>query len=66
MNLLSTLQSQSKAIAAGVVAALVAEAARFGFHPKATTVTAAGVIVTAVVTNAIAHVAVFFAPKNKP
>jgi hypothetical protein len=59
------LSSMSKAIAAGVTSALVAEAARFGFHPHATTVSAVGVIVTAVVAYVAGHVIVFLAPSNK-
>jgi glycopeptide antibiotics resistance protein len=66
MNLLSILQSQSKAISAGIVTALVAEFSRFGFHAKSTTITAVGVIITAVVGYVIAHIAVYFAPKNSP
>lgn len=66
MNIAAILQSQSKAISAGAIAALVAEAARFGWHPQGSTVTAAGVIVTAVVSYIIGHLAVYFAPKNKP
>lgn len=55
----------SKAIAGGLVTALVAEAARYGFHPQATTVTALGVLVTALISYAVGHVGVFLAPKNK-
>lgn len=56
----------SKAIAGGLVAAIVGIAARYGFHPQAETVTAVGVIVTAVVSYVVGHVVVFLAPKNKP
>jgi sugar phosphate permease len=59
------IQTIAKAIAGGIVSALVAEAARFGFHPQDTTVTAAGVIITAAVAYIMGHVAVYFA-KNKP
>lgn len=55
----------SKAIAAGIVAALVGVAARYGFQPKAETVTAAGVIITAVVSYVAGHVIVYFSPANK-
>lgn len=55
----------NKAIAGGLVAALVAVAARYGFHPQATTVTAVGVIVTALVSYIAGHLVVFLAPKNK-
>lgn len=54
----------SKAIAGGLTAAGVAEAARYGWHPDGQTVTALGVIVTAVVGYVIGHVVVFLAPKN--
>lgn len=59
------LSQFSKAIAGGVITALVAEAARFGFHPRATTISAVSVIVTAIVSYVIGHVAVYFAPANK-
>lgn len=59
------LASISKAIAGGVIAALVAEAARFGFHPHPETVSAVSVVVTAVVAYIAGHVVVYFAPKNK-
>ncbi len=49
-----------KAIAGGVTSALVGELARFGFHPQATTISAVGVILTAVVGYAIGHLAVYF------
>lgn len=59
------LSSMSKAIAGGIVSALVAEAARFGFHPKAATVSAVSVIVTAVVAYVAGHVVVYLSPANK-
>lgn len=59
------LSPVSKAVAGGLVTALVAEFAHYGFQPSATTVTALGVVVTAVVAYIIGHVAVYFAPKNK-
>lgn len=55
----------SKAIAAGVVSALIALAARYGFQADAPTANAIGIIVTAVVGYVIGHVAVYFSPKNK-
>jgi hypothetical protein len=58
------LTTFDKAIAGGIVSAIAAELARFGFHPQATTITAAGVIVTGVVSYVVGHVAVYFA-KNK-
>lgn len=59
-------QAASKAFAGGVLAALVAVGAHYGFNPSATTVTAAGVILTAAVGYIIGHVGVWLAPKNKP
>lgn len=59
------LSTVSKAIAGGLVTALVAELAHFGFQPDAPTVTALGVIVTAVVGYVVGHVVVFLAPRNK-
>lgn len=54
----------SKAIAGGIVAAIVGLLARYGFQPDAPSVTAAGVIVTALISYVVGHVFVFFAPKN--
>lgn len=59
------LSAISKAIAGGLIAVVVGEAARFGFHPQAETITALGVLVTAVVSYVVGHAAVYFAPKNK-
>lgn len=59
------LSTISKAIAGGLIGVLVGEAARYGFHPMPTTVTAAGVLITAVVSYLVGHLAVYFAPKNK-
>lgn len=59
------LSTVSKAIAGGVVTALVAEAAKFHFQPKATTVSAVSVVLTAVVGYLLGHLVVYFAPKNK-
>lgn len=55
----------SKAIAGGLIAVVVGEAARFGFHPQPETITALSVIVTAVASYVVGHVAVYWAPKNK-
>lgn len=55
----------SKAIAGGLVAALVGVLARYGFHPNTETVTAGGVIVTALISYVVGHVVVYLAPKNK-
>ena len=55
----------SKAIAGGIVTALVALLARYGFHPQADVLTATGVVMTAVVSYIVGHVIVFLAPKNK-
>lgn len=59
------LSSMSKAIAGGVVTAVVAELARFGWHPNGAVVTAGGVIITAVVGYVLGHVVVFLSPANK-
>lgn len=59
------LSTISKAIAGGLVGLLVALGARYGFQPSAPTVTALGVVVTAVVGYVVGHLVVFFAPKNK-
>lgn len=59
------LSNISKAIAGGLVAVLVGEAARYGFHPSNEVVTAVGVVVTALVSYAVGHVVVYFAPRNK-
>lgn len=56
----------SKAVAGGLVSAVAALLARYGFHPGVETVNALHVIVTAVVGYALGHVVVFFAPANKP
>lgn len=56
----------SKAIAGGLVAAVVALLARYGFQPDAPTVTAAGVVVTALVSYLVGHVVTYLAPANKP
>lgn len=55
----------SKAIAGGLVGLIVALAARYGFQPDAPTITALGVVVTAIVGYVAGHVVVFFAPANK-
>lgn len=59
------LSTISKAIAGGIVAVLVGEAARYGFQPSGEVISAAGVIVTALVSYVAGHVAVYFAPRNK-
>lgn len=53
-----------KAIAGGIVSAVVALLARYGVGASAQTVTALGVVVTAVVSYGVGHVAVYFS-KNK-
>lgn len=59
------LATVSKAISGGLVAAVVGLLARYGFQPDAPTVTAAGVVVTALVSYVVGHVVVFLSPKNK-
>lgn len=60
------LAAISKAIAGGLVAAVVGLLARYGFQPDAPTITAAGVVVTAVVSYLIGHIVTYLAPANKP
>lgn len=55
----------SKAVAAGVVTAVVAELARYGFRPTPDVVSALGVVATAVVGYLVGHVVVYFSPANK-
>lgn len=58
------LSSYAKAISGGLTTAIVSELARFGFHPKGASVSAAGVIVTAVVGYVLGHVVVWFTPNK--
>jgi hypothetical protein len=58
------LSSVSKAIAGGVITAVMAELAKFGFQPKGASASALSVIITAVVAYVVGHVAVYFAPSN--
>lgn len=60
------VQNISKAIAAGIVGAIIAVAARYGLHANGPTISAVGVIVTAVVGYVIAHIVTYLAPANKP
>lgn len=62
---MENLSSISKAIAGGVVTALVAEFAHFGFQPNGASVDALGVIVTAVIAYLLGHAVVYFSPANK-
>jgi hypothetical protein len=59
------LASMSKAIAGGLVSAIVLELGRYGFHPGPEVITAAGVVGTAVVGYVIGHLVVFLAPANR-
>jgi len=59
------LSTISKAIAAGIISAIIGVAARYGFQPDAATITAAGVIVTALVSYIAGHIFVYFSPANK-
>lgn len=58
--------SINKAIAAGLVSAVVALLARYGFHPTGQTITILGLVVTALVGYVSGHVLVYLAPHNKP
>ncbi len=60
------MQSEiSKAIAGGLVGAVLTTLAHYGLQPKGSTVTAIGVIVTAVVGYVVGHIAVYLAPPNQ-
>jgi hypothetical protein len=59
------LATISKAIAGGVAAGVIALLARYGFQPDGPTVTAIGVIITALVGYIAGHLVVYLAPKNK-
>lgn len=59
------LSTVSKAIGAGIAGAIVALAARYGFNADAPTVSAIGVIVTAVVGYVVGHVVTYLSPANK-
>lgn len=62
---MSDLAPVYKAVAAGVVTAVVAELARYGFRPGPDVVTALGVVTTAIVGYVAGHVVVYFSPANK-
>lgn len=66
MNLQSLLDpaGSAKAYAAGVVSLIVAEAARFGFHPGKQSVSVLSIVITGVVSYVLAHVTVWLT-KNK-
>jgi hypothetical protein len=59
-----------KAIIAGLTSAILAEAARYGFHATAQNITTLGLVLTAVVPYVIAHGLVYLktnrAPASKP
>ncbi len=59
------LAAFSKAIAGGIAGVILSEAARYGFKSDPATVTAVGVVLTAIVGYVVGHVVVYFAPKNK-
>lgn len=54
----------NKAIIGGLTAAILAEAARYGFHTSSEDITALGVILTAVVPYVTTHALVYFT-RNK-
>lgn len=64
--MLDALAPVSKAVAGGLVAAVIALAARYGFNASPDVVNALGIVVTAVVGYAVGHVVVFLAPANRP
>ena len=55
-----------KAIAGGIVTAITAEVARFGFHPKQASITWATGLVTAIISYVVGHLVVYLSPANKP
>jgi len=59
------LTNFDKAIVGGLVAALTALCARFGWQPSGEAVSAASVLITAAVSYAVGHLAVYF-KANKP
>lgn len=59
------LNTVSKAVAGGLVGLVVALVGRFGWQPDAPTISALGVVVTALIGYLFGHLAVYFAPKNK-
>ena len=59
------LSTISKAIAGGLTGAIVAVLAHYGFQPHAETITALGVVVTALTGYVVGHVVVYLAPANK-
>lgn len=60
------LSAINKAIAGGITAAIVAVLARYGFQPHTDTITALGVIITALVGYVVGHIVVYLSPANKP
>jgi hypothetical protein len=56
----------SKAVAGGLIGLVIAEAARYGFSFNPVYTDAVGVIITGLVGYVVAHLAVYFAPANKP
>lgn len=58
------LSTISKAIAGGLITATISVLARYGFHTSPETVSALGVLETALVGYIIGHIAVYVAPSN--
>lgn len=59
------LSTISKAVAGGLSALVIAELAKYGFHPSEAVTNALGVLETALVSYLFGHVVVYLAPKNK-
>lgn len=55
----------NKAIAAGLTSAIVALVAHYGINPNPDTISALGVLLTALVGYVAGHLLVFLAPANK-
>jgi hypothetical protein len=60
------LATISKAIGGGIAGLIVAELARYGFHPSQLQIDALGVLATGIAGYIVGHVVVYFAPANKP
>jgi hypothetical protein len=60
------LSNISKAIGGGVAGLLIAELARYGFHPAPVYTDALGLLVTGLVGYLAGHVIVYLSPANKP
>lgn len=58
------LSNVSKAIAGGIISALVGVFARYGFPVDPHVLDAAGIVITAIISYVLGHIYVYLAPKN--